>query len=214
MQLSAATKPKPQPDDDVRLIGGNVNGRYTLSGSSSVRCFACRAQSISPRQVVLSAPVSGDVGDPVNIHFSDFGILQANISRVIDFGFVADLLASDDDRALIAAKIRWLRKHVTSSVVDHRQHKRSLPRNPRSSLILNDGSKRDCFIIDMSPSGAAVSAEYAPQFDEALAVGRAVGRVVRHLELGFAVRFNTVIGDADLDRILRHIDEPIAIVEP
>jgi hypothetical protein len=47
----------------------------------------------------------------------------------------------------------------------------------------------NCFVIDMSPSGAAVSADVQPPVGTPLAVGACVGRVVRHLELGFAVQF-------------------------
>src|SRR5205085_4654397 len=139
--------------------------------------------------VALSGPVSGAVGDPVNIHFRDFGILQGSISRVIDFGFVADLLATDDERNRMAAKIRWLKKHYVADVPDKREHRRMLPRSPRSSLLLADGSVLDCFIIDMSSSGVAVSADFTPRIGQPLAVGRAVGRVKRLLEIGFAVQF-------------------------
>ena len=194
--------------DNVRLIGGNINGRYTLTaGALGLRCFACRAQSISPRSVALSAPVSGVVGEPVNIHFQEFGILQANVSRVIEFGFIAELIATDDERERIAAKIRWLRKHTAAAAPDQRQHPRTLPRSPRSSLLLSDGTRLECFIIDMSSSGCAVSADYEPEVGQALAVGRAVGRVVRRLELGFAVQFVVDQDIDDLDRILRRIDE-------
>jgi hypothetical protein len=47
----------------------------------------------------------------------------------------------------------------------------------------------NCFIIDMSVSGAAVSADVQPEVGTPLAVGACIGRVVRHLELGFAVKF-------------------------
>jgi hypothetical protein len=210
MPAAAALEPEPA-FDNVRLIGGNINGRYTLTaGAQGLRCFACRAQSISPRSVAISAPVSGVVGEPVNIHFPDFGILQASISRVIEFGFVADLLATTEERQRIAAKIRWLRKHTAAAAPDQRQHKRRLPRSPRSTLLLGDGTRLDCFIIDMSSSGVAVSADYAPGIGQPLAIGRAVGRVVRHLELGFAVQF-VVEQDVDgLDRVLRRFDDDAA----
>jgi hypothetical protein len=207
MPAAAALEPEAA-FDNVRLIGGNINGRYTLTaGSQGLRCFACRARSISPRSVALQGPVSGVVGEPVNIHFSDFGILQANISRVVEFGFVADLLATSEDRQRIAAKIRWLRKHSAAAAPDQRQHKRMLPRSPRSSLLLGDGTRLDCFIIDMSSSGVAVSADYEPSIGQPLAIGRAVGRVVRHLELGFAVQFVVDQDIDDLDCLLRRIED-------
>jgi hypothetical protein len=55
--------------------------------------------------------------------------------------------------------------------------------------MLADGSVRGCFVIDMSASGAAVSADLTPQLGDVLAVGKIVGRVVRLFAEGFAVRF-------------------------
>jgi hypothetical protein len=52
-----------------------------------------------------------------------------------------------------------------------------------------DGTIRSCFVIDMSVSGAAVSAEVQPPIGMPLAIGACVGRVVRLLPDGFAVKF-------------------------
>jgi hypothetical protein len=41
----------------------------------------------------------------------------------------------------------------------------------------------------MSSSGAAVSAKVVPAAGTPLALGKVVGRVVRHLPNGFAIRF-------------------------
>ena len=128
----AALNPAPA-FDDVRLIGGNINGCYTLADKSGIQCFACRAQSISAQSIVLSAPVSGPVGAPVALHFDDFGLLKGRISRLMEFGFVLDLLATDDERANIAATIRWLRKRAMQSAPDRRRYKRMLPRSPPST---------------------------------------------------------------------------------
>ena len=54
----------------------------------------------------------------------------------------------------------------------------------------------DCFVIDISTSGVAVSADVQPEIGTPLAVGSLVGRVVRHLDDGFAVQFVQVV-DAD-----------------
>jgi hypothetical protein len=72
---------------------------------------------------------------------------------------------------------------------DNRKNKRIVPNNPLSTLILADGSCQRCFVIDMSVSGVAVSAEITPELKTPLAIGKVVGRVVRHLPGGFAVEF-------------------------
>jgi len=55
--------------------------------------------------------------------------------------------------------------------------------------LLADGTVRTCFIIDVSVTGAAVSTDFVPEIGTVLAVGKAVGRVSRHFDGGFAVQF-------------------------
>ena len=64
-----------------------------------------------------------------------------------------------------------------------------VPREPLSTSILADGSTSTGFVIDMSPTGAAVSADIIPVIAMPLGIGRVIGHVVRHLPNGFAVKF-------------------------
>jgi hypothetical protein len=191
--------------DDVRFIG-SLNGRYTLSSrrsmGNSVQVFACRVQSISPKMAVFTAPVSGEEGEWVAAHFDDLGIIRAQITRHVDSGFAMDIAASDEERARLAAKIDWVKRKVHNAVPDKREHKRLLPRDPRSSLILPNGSKMNCFVIDMSRSGVAISADLNPEIGTPLAVGGVIGRVVRHLDVGFAVKFMNLQDKDRLEKVL------------
>lgn len=72
---------------------------------------------------------------------------------------------------------------------DRRNHKRIVSKNPRSRPIFDDGRMRNCTILDVSISGVAVAADIKPEIGTPLAVGKFVGRVVRHLNGGFAVEF-------------------------
>ena len=56
-------------------------------------------------------------------------------------------------------------------------------------LTLADGSQLPCFVIDVSQSGVAVSADIWPSLGTPMAVGKLVGRVVRYLDVGFALQF-------------------------
>ncbi len=47
----------------------------------------------------------------------------------------------------------------------------------------------ECFVIDISASGAAVSADVVPDVGTILAIGQVPGKVVRHFAEGFAVKF-------------------------
>lgn len=180
-------------DDRLRHLA-NVPGRYYLEKwregvNRKVSSFACRIQRISPQTMTLSAPVSGGVGDWVRTHFEDFGTLRGKIVRPLGFGFVMSLKMSEDERARLAKKVLWAERRRNFEVSDLRRHKRIAPRTPQTVLILADGSQVGCFVIDMSASGAAVSADIVPELGMPLAIGSVVGRVVRQLEPGFAVEF-------------------------
>jgi hypothetical protein len=64
-----------------------------------------------------------------------------------------------------------------------------VPENPRSRIVFADGSSEECFILDLSASGAAISAQTIPEIGSVLALATVVARVVRHFDGGFAVRF-------------------------
>ena len=64
-----------------------------------------------------------------------------------------------------------------------------MPRNPSGVLTLDDGSKMPCRILDLSLSGAGISAAKKPDVGAAVTLGRVQARVVRHLEEGFAIEF-------------------------
>lgn len=179
--------------NDVRFIGA-VPGRYALSGrregsEDKVPIYACRLCSISTTMAVVVAPVLGKEGESVTAHFDDLGIVRARISRRLHAGFAMDLVMTDAERDKLAAKIVWQKKKVHGQVPDRREFKRIIPRDPRTMLTLGDGTQMPCFVVDMSRSGAAVSAHYWPELGTALAIGKIVGRVVRYLDVGFAVQF-------------------------
>jgi len=139
--------------------------------------------------MAMIVPVIGRTGADVTVACEEFGQLEGAVGRPTNLGFTMQIKATDEERAKLADKISWHEKFQKKETVDNRQHKRIVPTNPLSSLILADGSRLRCFVIDMSVSGVAVSADIMPELKMPLAVGKVVGRVVRHLPGGFAVEF-------------------------
>jgi PilZ domain len=162
------------------------------------RKFACRAVNVSETAIALITPIAGAIGERVIAYFEEFGELNGAIIRSFDGGFVIRIAANKKDRTKFQKRLLWLRDSKNLKVSDRRTHKRIIPLNPRSSLVLPDGSVVECFVIDMSASGVAVSADIVPNIGTPLAVGKVVGRVIRHLDEGFAVRFNEL---QNLDRL-------------
>lgn len=182
--------------DNVRFVGA-LNGCYALSerrddDGEPLPVYACRLASISPEQAVLIAPVIATEGEIVVMHFKDFGILRCQVARELPTGFVLDIELDDEGRKKLAAKIRWKKQNATSYTPDKREFQRIMPRHPRSVLTMADGSRVPCFVVDISQSGAAVSAAKLPAKGTPLAVGSMVGRVVRRLEIGFAIEFTQI----------------------
>lgn len=165
-------------------------GRYLLaSRKNRVQVFACRLQSISPQLMVASAPVLGAPGEELSANFEPFGTVRGRVERLIDGGFSMAIETSAEERDLLIKRIGWYKKRVFHGVADKRAHRRVMPRDPRSTILFADGSRLPCLIIDMSRSGAALSADVQPDLGTPLAVGRVVARVVRWLDVGFAVQF-------------------------
>ncbi|MEZ5787124.1 MAG: hypothetical protein R3D62_11815 [Xanthobacteraceae bacterium] len=134
---------------------------------------------MSPRAMVLSGPVIGIVGEPIISYFEEFGKLKGVVMRTLYGGFVTTIEATEARRVQLETKLIWLEKHQREDLPNARRHKRVVPQNPHSTLILADGTTLPCFVIDMSASGVAVSAELNPPIGMPLAIGKVVGRVVR-----------------------------------
>lgn len=171
----------------------SIAGRYCIANKRNVRGerreFACRTISISTDAIALTGPVKGAVRERVIAHFDELGKLDGQIVRLIPDGFVMNITLPDDRRARLAAKIDWLDKHKHFKLPDDRKHKRLVPIRPHSTIMLADGTVLGCFVIDMSVSGVAVSADVSVRLGDVLAVGKVIGRVVRLFPEGFALRF-------------------------
>jgi hypothetical protein len=177
---------------DVRIVL-SLPGRFTLASRRDMegqrREFPCRIINMSCHAVTLATPVTGNVGERVIALVDQFGKLEGPIMRVMDGGFVMEIIAPKRERRRLAAKIEWYEKHKNHDAHDHRDHIRIIPRNPYSTLVLADGTTTECLVMDVSASGIAVSADVIPEIGTPVAVGKVVGRVVRHFDDGFAVQF-------------------------
>ncbi len=87
------------------------------------------------------------------------------------------ITANAGEREKLAAKIEWLGKFKDHVEGEQRAERRFAPTNPYSQIMLPDGGTQTCLVIDLSVSGAALSAEPVPDIGTVLAVGKIVGRV-------------------------------------
>jgi hypothetical protein len=174
---------------DIKMAGSYVLPNW-YDPQGKLRTFACRTTRVSPFRMIVDVPVVGKVGDTLMSYFQDFGNFEGEISDTMNGGFLLELKMTQAMRARLADKLVWLeKKHKSAEIIDARKDARFVPRSPHSRVTLADGSVYPCFIIDVSLSGIAVSSEIQPPIGTPLAVGACVGRVIRHLPNGFAVKF-------------------------
>ncbi|MGP0089983.1 MAG: PilZ domain-containing protein [Xanthobacteraceae bacterium] len=182
----------PERRREPRIVA-RIPGRYSLTDvrdARGERCvFACRAVNLSPRSVAVAAPVIGKLGERIIADILHLGRLEGPITRLFDRGFAMDIEASEEERANLAGKIEWLARHKDDQLPDRRSNQRFAPISPHSRLVMPDGTCMNCFVIDISISGAAISAKDVPEVGTVLAVGKVVSRVQRHFVGGFSVRF-------------------------
>ena len=171
----------------------SVPGTYMLADHRNSRgerrTYPCRAVNLAPEAIGLVAPVAGRLGERAFVSIDHLGKFKGSIIRLLEGGFVMSIVATDEERSKFAAKIDWFEQFKNFDITDQRADARFVPENPRSRIVFADGSSEECFILDLSASGAAISAQTIPEIGSVLALATVVARVVRHFDGGFAVRF-------------------------
>jgi hypothetical protein len=185
-QRNAVIMPLSEERRRFQRVRVNLLGRYMLSDR---REFPCQVTDMSPGGMTLIAPVIGQQQERVIAYVDHVGRLEGVIARPVENGFVMTIAATTRKRDKLAAQLTWLaNRHLLSSPED-RRHGRIAPRNPTARLILPNGNNITVRVIDISQSGCAIATDQRPELGAAVTIGKTAGRVVRHLEDGFAVEF-------------------------
>jgi len=164
----------------------NLLGRYMLADR---REFPCQIINMSPGGMALIAPVGGAPGERIIAYVDHLGRLEGHVARLFQNGFAMTIGATARKRDKLAAQLTWLaNRHLLDSPED-RRHGRVAPKNPAGRLILPNGVNIACRIIDVSQSGAGIATDQRPPIGALVTLGKVQGRVVRHLEDGFAIEF-------------------------
>lgn len=188
----AATKPKFLPLAEERRrhqrVKVNLLGRYMLPDR---REFPCQVVNMSPGGMAVLAPVSANPGDRVIAYVDHLGRLEGKVARVFQNGFAMTINGTSRKRDKLAAQLTWLANRHILNLPEDRRHGRFTPRNPMARLILPNGVNVACRVIDLSQSGAAISIapDLRPPIGAMVTIGKTQGRVVRHIEDGFAIEF-------------------------
>jgi hypothetical protein len=175
-------------EDRRRFQRVNVNllGRYMLSDR---REFPCQVINMSPGGMAMMVPVGAQPGERIIAYVDHLGRLEGHVARHFQNGFAMTIAATERKRDKLAAQLTWLaNRHLLDSPED-RRHGRVAPKNPTGRLIMPNGVNLACRIIDVSQSGAGIATDQRPPIGALITLGKVQGRVVRHLENGFAIEF-------------------------
>ena len=168
---------------DARKSVVSVPGRFSFADVRDARgerrVFGCHAVNPSIREIVIASPVTAKKDARVIAYIDHLGKFDGLVMSVLQRGFVMSVNAKQHERRKLAAKIEWLQQHKNSEVPEQRADSRFVPKDPYSRMILADGHVETCLILDVSVSGAAISADTIPAIGTVLAVGTITSRVVR-----------------------------------
>lgn len=184
--------PQPSPrllaEEHHRFQSVRVNllGRYMLTDR---REFPGQVVMMSPGDLTMIAPHSGQRGERVIAYIDHLGRLEGPITDVTDNGFVMQIGATERKRDKLAAQLTWLANREILNLAEDRRHGRIVPKRPVTTVVMPNGVNLTCRIIDASESGAAVATTERPAIGLLITIGRLQGRIVRHLEDGFAIEF-------------------------
>ncbi len=164
----------------------NLLGRYMLSDRQE---YPCQVVNMSPGGMALIAPTIGHVGERVIAYVDHLGRLEGKIARTLVNGFAMTIQATPRKRDKLAAQLTWLANRELLGSIDDRRHGRVPPRNAAGRLTLPNGNNISVRVIDVSQSGCAIATDHRPGIGTQVTIGKTPGRVVRHLEDGFAIEY-------------------------
>jgi len=185
-QRNPAVRPLSEERRRFQRVRVDLLGRYMLPDR---REFPCQVVNMSPGGMALIAPVNGQLGERVIAYVDHLGRLEGHVARAFQNGFAMTISATARKRDKLAAQLTWLANRHILGLPEDRRHGRIVPRVPIGRLIMPNGVNVSCRIIDVSQSGAGIASDQRPPIGSLVTLGKVQGRVVRHLEDGFAIEF-------------------------
>ena len=186
LQQSVPYMPLDGEENRFQRVRVNLLGRYMLADRREV---PGQVVEMSPGDLAMIAPQSGAPGERVIAYIDHLGRLEGTILRRNDNGFVMQMSATERKRDKLAAQLTWLANREILNMAEDRRHGRIVPKRPMTTVVLPNGTNITCRIIDASSSGAAIATPERPALGMLVTVGKLQGRVVRHIEDGFAIEF-------------------------
>jgi len=182
---STAT-PQPAYQRAFQRVSVQLEGRLMLANYEE---YVCSVVDMSPGDVRFTCEARPADGERVIAYIDHLGRLEGTVVKSVDQGFVMSIVATDRKREKLAAQLTWIANKHELGLPEDRRHDRLTPRITRSEIVLDDGRRYPCRIMDLSLSGAAIDIDIRPAIGTAVRLGNMRGRVVRHFLEGVAIEF-------------------------
>lgn len=162
----------------------------------------CEVTAIDPDSALFLTTEVVAEATPVTAYIEDIGRVDGLVAEPAAMGFWVNFSFAENRQPRFIRHLRWLIRRERGLAAAERRHTRYEPRNTSARFSLPGGREMACEVIDISLSGAGVRSRVKPSIGSPVMLGHMKGRVVRHLEHGFAIEFLTPLARSDLDSAL------------
>lgn len=174
-------------------------GRYMVTDRSE---FVTQIKDITPEKAKLTYTEAPELGERIIAYIEEIGRVEGEVIDIDPDYFVLNFTLPTHKRDKIAAKLEWLQSRDDEGSADQREHIRYEPSEDSSTmLIMPDGQKYECEILDISLSGAAIKASIIPSIGTQIVLGKTPGTVVRVHDCGVGIRFTRMLDEPALQQL-------------
>lgn len=176
----------------------DLNGRYVLPDRSE---HPCRAADVSPGGVRLLAENRPAPGQRVVVYLDEIGRLEGIARRASGEGFAMTITATSRAREQLTARLVWLANRDALDLDDDRSDCRYTLHHRPAEVRLESGEVVPAQIVDISSSGAAIRLSRRLEIGAWIVLDGRAGTVVRAIECGHGIAFNTPLTCGELEAI-------------
>src|SRR5690606_27369695 len=134
-------------------VNVTLHGRLMLSNYDE---YVCTVINMSPGDVRLACAGVPRPGERVIAYIDHLGRLEGTVIKLTEDGFVMSIVATERKREKLAAQLTWSANKHELGLPEDRRHDRLVPRSTLTELVLDDGRRYPCRLMDLSLSGAAI----------------------------------------------------------
>lgn len=184
-----AAQPQAAAASAFQRVTVNLSGRLMLADYEE---YPCVAVEMSPGEVEFDCIARPRINERIIAYMDNLGRLEGAVTAISTSGFTMLLQATERKREKLAAQLTWLANKHELGLPEDRRHDRLTPRQINTEIVLEDGRRYACRLMDLSLSGAALDIDIRPPLGTVLRLGNMRGKIVRHFMEGVAVEFDTV----------------------